>query len=36
MPSFNDSMTVQELVDLVAYLKGLRPPPQPTKPGHHH
>ncbi|SRR5205809_2151320 len=26
MPSFNDSLTVQELVDLVAYLKGLRPP----------
>jgi len=26
MPSFNDSMTVQELVDLVAYLKSLRPP----------
>ena len=27
MPSFNDSMTVQELVVLVAYLKGLTPPP---------
>ncbi len=26
MPSFNDSMTVQELVDLVAYLKSLKPP----------
>lgn len=26
MPSFNDSMSVQELVDLVAYLKRLRPP----------
>ncbi len=26
MPSFNDSMTVQELVDLVAFLRGLRPP----------
>jgi len=25
MPSFNDSMTVQELVDLVAYLKSLKP-----------
>ncbi len=25
MPSFNDSMTVQELVDLVAYLKTLSP-----------
>ena len=30
MPSFNDTMTVQELVDLVALLKGLRPPPTPT------
>jgi mono/diheme cytochrome c family protein len=29
MPSFNDTLTVQELVDLVAYLKGLRPPPTP-------
>jgi cbb3-type cytochrome oxidase cytochrome c subunit len=26
MPSYNDSMTVQELVDLVAYLRALRPP----------
>jgi len=26
MPSFNDAMTVQELVDLVAYLKSLRLP----------
>jgi hypothetical protein len=26
MPSFNDSMTVQELVDLVAFLQSLRPP----------
>jgi hypothetical protein len=31
MPSYNDSMTVQELVDLVAYLTALRPPgPAPT------
>ena len=29
MPSFNDTLTVQELVDLVTYLKGLRPPPSP-------
>jgi cytochrome c1 len=36
MPSFNDSMTVQELVDLVAYLKGLRPPARPARPGPHH
>jgi mono/diheme cytochrome c family protein len=36
MPSFNDSMTVQELVDLVAYLKGLRPPARPARPGQHH
>ena len=27
MPSFNDTLTVQELVDLVAYLRALRPPP---------
>ena len=26
MPSFNDSMTVQELIDLVAFLKSLTPP----------
>ena len=26
MPSFNDSMTVQEAIDLVAFLKGLKPP----------
>jgi mono/diheme cytochrome c family protein len=26
MPSFNDSMTVQEAVDLVAYLRSLKPP----------
>lgn len=26
MPSYNDSLTVQELIDLVAYLKALRPP----------
>ena len=26
MPSFNDSMTVQELIDLVAFLKQLTPP----------
>lgn len=26
MPSYNDSLTVQELIDLVAYLKTLRPP----------
>jgi mono/diheme cytochrome c family protein len=26
MPSFNDSVTVQELLDLVTYLKALRPP----------
>jgi mono/diheme cytochrome c family protein len=34
MPSFADSMTVQELLDLVAYLKNLRPPP--ARKGHHH
>jgi cytochrome c553 len=26
MPSFNDSMTVQEVIDLVAYLTALKPP----------
>lgn len=26
MPSFNDSMTVQELIDLVAFLSALKPP----------
>jgi mono/diheme cytochrome c family protein len=26
MPSYNDLATVQEVVDLVAYLKGLKPP----------
>jgi len=27
MPSFNDSMTVQEAIDLVAYLRSLKPVP---------
>lgn len=27
MPSFNDSMTVQEAIDLIAFLRHLRPPP---------
>jgi mono/diheme cytochrome c family protein len=31
MPSFNDTLTVQELLDLVAYLKALRPPPAPGR-----
>jgi cytochrome c1 len=26
MPAVNDSMTVQELIDLVAYLRSLKPP----------
>jgi hypothetical protein len=26
MPSYNDSLTVQEAIDLVAYLRQLRPP----------
>jgi mono/diheme cytochrome c family protein len=26
MPSYNDSMTVQDVVDLVAFLRGLKPP----------
>jgi L-cysteine S-thiosulfotransferase len=33
MPSFNDSMTVQEVVDLVAYLTALKPP---AGGGHRH
>jgi hypothetical protein len=33
MPSFNDSMTVQELIDLVAFLRSLKPPSE-TPPGH--
>jgi mono/diheme cytochrome c family protein len=39
MPSFNDSMTVQELVDLVAFLAALRPPaaaPASAPPAHRH
>jgi hypothetical protein len=30
MPSFNDTLTVQELLDLVAYLKALRSPSAPS------
>jgi mono/diheme cytochrome c family protein len=33
MPSFNDVMSVQELVDLVAFLRGLKPPGS-TPAGH--
>lgn len=32
MPSFNDSLSVQELIDLVAYLRALKPPA--GRPGH--
>lgn len=36
MPSYNDSVTVQEIVDLVAYLRHLRPPAgQPAGRGGH-
>lgn len=35
MPSFNDVMTVQELVDLVTFLKSLAPPGA-TSGGHRH
>jgi len=31
MPSFNDSITVQDVVDLVAYLRSLTPPAQPAR-----
>ena len=34
MPSFNDSMTVQELIDLVAFLRGLKPPTGAGRGGH--
>jgi sulfur-oxidizing protein SoxX len=35
MPSYNDTITVQEVVDLVAYLRALRPPgPAPASGGH--
>ena len=34
MPSYNDSLTVQELIDLVTFLRRLRPPSSvPTGPG---
>jgi mono/diheme cytochrome c family protein len=33
MPSFNDSMTVQEAIDLVAFLRSLKP--APGSPGGH-
>jgi mono/diheme cytochrome c family protein len=36
MPSYNDSMTVQELIDLVAYLLSLRPPPGTPPARHQH
>ena len=35
MPSFNDSVTVQEVVDLVAFLRGLKPPGAVGSPGGH-
>jgi mono/diheme cytochrome c family protein len=35
MPSFNDSMTVQDLVDVVAFLKSLAPPSGPPASGRH-
>lgn len=34
MPSFNESLSVQELVDLVAFLKGLKPPASGSAAGH--
>src|SRR5574341_382676 len=36
MPSFNESMTVQELIDLVAFLRALKPPAgaSPGRGGH--
>ena len=32
MPSYNDLVTVQEVIDLVAYLKGLKGPDAPSSP----
>ena len=34
MPSFNDSMTAQELIDLVAFLRNLKPPTGAGHGGH--
>jgi len=34
MPSYNDSMTVRELVDLVAFLHSLKPPTGAGRGGH--
>jgi mono/diheme cytochrome c family protein len=36
MPSYNDAITVQELIDLVAYLKALKPPAGAKPQQHHH
>jgi cbb3-type cytochrome oxidase cytochrome c subunit len=38
MPSYNDVVTVQEVIDLVAFLSSLRPPATPSSGGHeqHH
>jgi mono/diheme cytochrome c family protein len=36
MPSYNDTITVQELIDVVAYLKALKPPPGAKPHQHHH
>lgn len=36
MPSFNDSITVQELIDLVAFLKSLAPSAGATSSEHRH
>ena len=33
MPSYGDSLTIQEAIDLVAYLWQLRPPPAASTPG---
>jgi mono/diheme cytochrome c family protein len=36
MPSFNDSMTVRELIDLVAFLQNLTPPSKGAARDHKH
>ena len=35
MPSYNDTLTVQDVADLVAFLRALRPPAGEGHPAHH-
>jgi hypothetical protein len=38
MPDYNDAVTVQDVIDLVAFLHSLKPPATPSSGGHepHH